>query len=127
MGIYDRQIQTARRQIEKFGGRFTWRKIGTVEGADPWKENATADVDTPNVPILIVPENMQLAEFMVAMNRGEIKSGRQKGIMPGNVSFTPDTADVVIDADGVILQIDSIDKLAPNGVEVILWYVIFKG
>lgn len=128
MGKYARQVATADRAIRAKGGRVTWRKPGIEQdNAEPWKESATADIDFPNTPILFVPENMQLADFMRAVADSEIKTGRQKGIMPGTVPFTPDAADVVIDADGVVLQIDSVDKLAPDGVEVILWTIIFKG
>lgn len=54
----------------------------------------------------------------------EVKLGSLAGLM-GNVSFSPDSKDVVI-RDGVELRIENLDLLSPNG-QKILWTVEFKG
>lgn len=128
VGTFDRQIETVRKAIEKYGQKCVWNQPAHTESADPWKH-----VDAPpasyDCTIIFLPENMQLADFIAAVGGTEVKSGRLKGLMVGDVEWTPDPQDTVkrgVLPNSPVLQIDSIEQLAPNG-QVIFYTIFFKG
>lgn len=125
MGTYDRQIAQAKRAIAAKGQWVLWNRIsnGVADLATPWLPVDSASLGFV-VKIVFLPEQSQLLDFVRAVQGTEVKSGHMQGLM-GAVAFKPDPQDTV-NRDGVILQIDSIDELAPNG-QTILYTVKFKG
>lgn len=124
MGVYDRQIATAKRLIAKFGQSVTWRVVadGTVSDADrPWLETPATPTDY-TVAIAFLPLERQFQELLRYIKGAEVATGSIYGLM-GAVTFTPSLRDVVL-RSAKEYRIRSIDELAPNG-EPILYTVEF--
>ncbi|MCW2763981.1 MAG: hypothetical protein JWR85_4182 [Marmoricola sp.] len=126
MGTFSRQIENAKKSIARKGQWVLWNKNpnGVADPATPWLPTDSASLGYV-VKILFVPFHLQLADFVRAAVGSEVKSGQVKGLM-ASVGFTPDPQDTVNRA-GVMLQIESIDTLDPNGEGVILYTIKFKG
>lgn len=127
MGKFDSQIASAKKSIGENGQWVLWnRNLNgvTVDPNSPWLPSDSASLGFV-VKIVFVPVGLRLAEFIRAIDQTEVKTGRLKGLMAGGLAFAPDAGDSV-NRDGVVLQIESIDTLAPNG-QVILYTVFFKG
>ena len=124
MGRYDRQIETAKRLIKKYGQSVIWRQLNEfIPDTDkPWKPETLPGTDyTPEMAFFTInKENRQFIHFITGT---EAKIGDVYGLM-GNVSFTPSLKDIVI-RDGVEYRILNIDLLSPNGQKV-LYTVEFK-
>jgi hypothetical protein len=125
MAHFDRQIETALRLIQKNGQACTWRQPQrTAEVGQPWKETEGAPLEH-NVFIVFLPVTKEMREFVHYLRgNNEVKVGSVLGLM-GAVGFNPGANDAVI-RDGVTLQINSIDPLAPNG-QNILFTIEFNG
>lgn len=131
MGEYDRQIAGAKRTIAKKGQVVTWRirsqgttDAGEVAGATKWRPKAAtpATPDDRSVSIVFFPITKEKYESLVA--RGiELTTGAQMGLM-GAVDFEPSQKDAVL-RGGVLMPIETIDVLAPNG-DPILYEIVFK-
>lgn len=121
MARFDRQIDTAKRLITKNGQSVTWRsKTSSIpDPSAPWKPIETSVTDTA-VDICFLPASKQTLEFF---GLTEVPIGCVLGLM-GQVPFNPSLSDVVI-RDGVQLRIESIDRLSPNG-QNILYTMVFK-
>jgi hypothetical protein len=123
MGVFDRQIAQALRQIAAKGEACFWNVASAPLSDDPTTPWIATDTTTPPIPVFIL--------FTSSPNTGyKIKAGSNveqnisKGIM-ASVTFTPQLSDTVTRSDGTVLQLDSIDPLKPNG-QVIMYYLEFK-
>lgn len=125
MGVYDRQIENAKRQIKQKGQAVTWRIKSNGAPADPskpWKPSAGTPEDKP-VRIVFLPVGLQTRKFLRYFEGTEIPTGSLSGLM-GAVDFEPAIKDVVI-RDGKQLTIRNFDVIAPNG-EPILYILEFE-
>jgi len=131
MAGYERQIAGAKRTIAKKGQVVTWRirNTGTtdpaeVAGATKWRPKAVPDTepDDRSVSIVFFPITKEKFESLRAMGV-ELTTGAQMGLM-GAVDFEPSQKDAVL-RGGVLMPIETIDVLAPNG-DAILYEIVFK-
>lgn len=124
MGVFDRQVATAKRLIARYGQACQWQKPAPEIEAEPGYPNVGPLPDP--VPVRIAwfsPRDLGRGteEFMAALVGTEVSGSSEIGLMEGGVPFVPDDQDSVI-RDGQGLSIKKIDRLAPNG-EPILYYV----
>ena len=126
MAKFDRQIETALRLIKKNGQLVNWTSQTGESLPDPTKPwlpvGTTPVIYTPHICFL--PLDLQGKEFLFSLNGSEAVTGTYYGLM-GNVNFEPNTSDIIV-RDGIILDINSIDLLSPNG-QKILYTIIFNG
>lgn len=124
MARFDRQIATALRLIKKNGRSVNWRQVRdtVADPSQPWKTGESEIVDN-TVTICFLPVDRDTYKTLAFRFNGEIPSFSQLGYM-GAVNFDPNLKDVVI-RDGEELRIAYIDKLAPNG-QNILYTVLFQ-
>lgn len=124
MGVFNRQIETARRLIDRFGEACLWQKPGEKDpGEKPW---VGTSVDTPDpVPVKIAffPNggDASIAAVIAALGDTDVNVASEYGLM-GAVDFDPATSDTLTDSSGRAVEIVRMTPLAPNG-EVILWKV----
>jgi hypothetical protein len=126
MGVYDRQIANAKRQIKAKGQAVIWRKLTPNVGEDPANPGAGTPVDFP-VSIAFFPNIQTRLGFTGTMlPNTEVPGGQFYGLMAA-VGFVPEQVDTVILPDGTVLGVDDkngLNLLAPNG-DPILWTVRF--
>lgn len=132
MAQYDRQVATALKLIAKFGQQtgVLWNQANnTPVDGEPWLAEA-APVSYP-VIIAFLPYTRIGHDFMAYLGKTEVPTGTIVGYMAGGgLPFLPALADTVTRVDpGTqstdLYRIDDIDRLAPNG-QNILWTVYFK-
>lgn len=123
MGVYDRQIATAKRLIAASGQSVTWRQLSetTPDDAKPWNAANGAPLNH-SVSIVFLPINRVNQQLIHALRGTEVPVGILQGLM-GAVSFVPSIKDTVI-RNGITYNISSIDPIAPNG-DVILYTIEF--
>lgn len=117
MGVFDRQIESARRLIKKNGQTVTWRQVTNGPPADPdkpWKPGSPVETDYPETKIVFLPITTG-NRFMSRRykNNSDVPEGTLYGIME-QVDFTPTQKDEVI-RDGVTYNVIAFDTLDPNG------------
>jgi hypothetical protein len=121
--VFDKQIKSALRLISKNGQLVTWRIVSEVKNtSSPWESDSQVLVNN-TVSICFLPVNIKTLESLTLKKDMEIPEGCVLGYM-GAVPFTPNLNDVVIRA-GVKLSVFYIDKLAPNG-QNILYTLLLK-
>ena len=118
MGVYDRQIATALRLIEKYGQQCEVRKSGVAVPDDPHRPwlggEAPPQVHTPH--IAFVPATSGASSFGMTKFRdrdANSASFSTFGLM-GAQDFTPQVTDQ-LSRDGQPLVIVAVDTLSPNG------------
>lgn len=127
MGVFDRAIKSAERQIEKYGQAITWRVVNVGVPADaskPWRPSVAADVDEP-ATICFLPmnrENKKLYQYLAGTNT--VPTGYTMGLMKGNVTFTPKLKDVVIRGTETY-RIKNFDPVKPNE-QTVLYLIDFE-
>jgi hypothetical protein len=125
MGVFDRQIATAKRMIAAKGQAVTWVKSGiTPDVTQPWK--ATEVPPNPAsypVKIVFVTPGGNMGPLFRLLTGSEVPTGAPAGLMAAVSGFTPAINDSVNRA-GVNLIVKSIDIVAPNG-EIILYKITF--
>lgn len=123
MGVFDRQIATAKTLIAKYGQSCTWRKtaVSTPNPAKPWEMLPGANTDT-TVKVVFVSKFKEHF-FLKYMANTEIPEGLFVGYMAAQ-SFTPAINDLLIRGSET-LTIQAVDIVAPNG-EPILYIVTVK-
>lgn len=122
MARFDRQIQTALRLIKKNGRKVQWRQIVATENpSEPWNPLPGTPVDN-DVDICFLPVDKTTYETLTLRAGTELPKVSELGYMDA-VNFEPNLKDVVI-RDGKEMAIVHIDKLAPNG-QNILYTVLF--
>lgn len=122
--IFDPQIASAIRMIEKYGQEIEWRQTSEgvpVDPSKPWLGNETVH-STHNPSIVFLPTSRENMALIRALSETTIRTGSLIGLM-GAVDFKPDDTDTVKRGDEV-LTISYIDTLAPNG-EPILYTIGF--
>jgi len=115
MGVYDRQIASAIRQISAKGQSVTWRKHingAPLDPEKPWNGSALT-TEEHIVSILFLPLNLQTKKFADYMSNSSIHMGGEGGFMAA-VDFEPSIKDEVV-RDGKTLTIENFDLIAPNG------------
>ena len=125
MAQFDRQIASALRLIKKNGQKVQWLKeIANIpDPLKPWLPVGTTPIVYEPF-IVFFPLDLQGKEFLFSLNGSEAVTGTYYGLM-GNVNFEPNTSDIIV-RDGIILDINSIDLLSPNG-QKILYTIVFNG
>lgn len=125
MAQFDRAIETAIRLIKKNGQSIQWKQQtnNVPDPTKPWEIETTGFVEF-NPFICFLPLDKDGREFLSSLGGSEITVGSYYGLM-GAVPFTPIKSDTVV-RDGVVLDIESIDLLSPNGQKV-LYTIVFNG
>lgn len=126
MGVYDRQIAQAQKQIKKKGQLVTWTQTAAVVN-DPSKPFITSDAGSPityPVYIAFLSPRKGLSSVLAYLKNTDVVQAGIRGLM-GAVDFVPQITDKVI-RNGKTLTIRNIDPLAPNG-QVILYSIEFNG
>lgn len=123
MAVFDRQTETALKQIAKNGQFVDWCKEDNSAPTDePWNSEETPELKT-QVKICFLPLNQNdLATFGYA-NFTDVPQGAVKGLM-GRVPFEVSLKDWVM-RDGKKLNVDRVKVLEPNG-EKILFTLVLK-
>lgn len=133
MGVYDRQIATAKRQIAAKGRKVIWREYNDAEpeeGGVAWKPT---EVDTTDhtVAVLFLPDSGPNRAFMRAITGADAVTGQDYGLM-ASVGFEPTVNDRIYAVEGVgtenetlLRTIVDVDPLAPNG-DIILYTIRFE-
>ena len=103
--------------------KVIWRSVFSEDKPDePWNV-LPADPQETEVSIAFLPVDRESYETLCLRAGMELPKGNELGYM-GAVSFEPNLKDVVI-RDGKELSIAYIDKIAPNG-QNILCTVLFS-
>lgn len=126
MGVFDRQIATAKRLVAKNGQVCEWHSVA-ASGGVPGKPAGATDVARPGIPLAFFPlEREYLATFLSMLKDSEIPSGLVLGLM-GQVEFTPQLTDYVIRGTEryTIHPKNGIEVIDPNGEGVILYLIRF--
>lgn len=120
---FDRQIKSALKMITKYGQKVVWRIITeTQDVSEPWK-NSAQTVANHTVSICFLPTNKQELESIAFRAGIEVPKGCVLGYM-GAQDFEPNLKDAVV-RQGVKLSIFYIDKLSPNG-QNLLYTLLLK-
>lgn len=122
MGVFDRQIATARRLIERYGEACLWQQPGDKDpGAKPWHGSSIDPPDPIPVKIAFFPGGSEsnFAAVLAALGDTNVNIASEYGLMPA-VDFDPATSDVLTDSNGNNVEIVDMTPLRPNG-EVIFW------
>lgn len=122
MGIFDRQIETAKRLIDRYGEACLWQKPGERDpDAKPWQGSNENPPEPIPVKIAFFPNggDNSLAAVIAALGDSEINIASEYGLMSA-VDFDPATSDTLTDSDGDNVEIVKMTPLRPNG-EIILW------
>lgn len=128
--VYEHQIATATRLIEKYGQACVWREPGTPTG-NPANPTPAAPADH-NVRIVFLNNTNKesLAAFLSMIAETDIPTGGMRGLM-APVSFTPTLKGRVArntafaEPSLSIMDKNGIDTLNLNG-ELILYYLRFS-
>jgi len=125
MGVFDRQIATAKRLIAKNGQLVQWHvpQAGAANPLTPWKPTAPGTDVSHDVRIVFLPASRVNYELIRALaNAPDIVGGKSYGLMAA-VDFEPAKTHYVM-RNGVQYRIEYIDILSPNG-EKILYTIGF--
>jgi hypothetical protein len=131
MGVYDRQIASAKRIIALKGGPAFWIQQGTPGGTAA-KPTAGTPVEHEVIIAWLPIDREYLRTIQSNLDDTEIAGGYLQGLM-AQVDFQPTLADTVrrVFADGhtetyTILPKNGIEELDPNGEGTILYTVRFS-
>jgi hypothetical protein len=130
---FERQIATASRLIAQYGADCVWREPGTPTGSPARPVAGTPSDAAVKILFLTNTSRESLASLLSMIADTELPSGGKRGLMAGNISFTPSLSGLVavgnVFAEPAlrILPKNGIDLLAPNQVEPILYYLRFAG
>jgi hypothetical protein len=126
VGKYAQDIADAKAAIAEAGQLVTWRQLNEVmpDANKPWIRTPGVPTDFP-VTIAFLKVKRIRYESQRDMPETRDKIGAFRGLMAGGQPFTPSAKDVVV-RNGKVLQIESLDSLAPDG-DAIIHEIIFKG
>lgn len=127
MGVFDRQIATAKRLIAKYGETVTWNRYGESvpeETDEPWNATDIDPIQTP-VKVAFFPTGSSISQLIRFMKNSDITTGNELGYM-AQVPFVPSAKDTLTRKNGSEYRIKSIDPLDPNGEGVILYTLEFQ-
>lgn len=113
MAMYDRQVQTAKRLIAKYGVPVpvSMHTITTPDPTKPWETEES--IETGTFPVCFLPVDKQTLSTLSMMPGTEVPVGAVLGYM-GAIPFNIDMT-ATIEHDGKTWAIHYMDKLAPNG------------
>lgn len=120
-----RALAQATRMIAAKGETVTWEQVSTAVIPDPtkpWAPGAAAPVLFAGIKILFLPSNRKTLALLQYLTQTEIVLGYQRGLMAGNVPFTPALKDFIVHANGKKDAIKYLDVLKPAG-NPLLWYI----
>lgn len=126
MSVYDSFINTATRLINIWGQLCWWQKSAPIDDETTTPGYATVGVVPDPIPCRIVwfsPRDLDrgVQEQLGMVEDSEVPEGMLIGLMAGGQTFTPENTDTVrrgaVDADPIAVM--SIDKVAPNGTDVL--------
>lgn len=114
MGVYDRQIATARRLIAAKGAECTYTQTAvTMETASPWiVEDATPA--EYSVRIVFLSVDREGYETLNMLKETDVSGGFELAYM-GAVDFEPKRTDLIERSDGELYRIVHVTTIAPNG------------
>lgn len=114
MGKFDRQIATAKRLIQKNGQLVQWKRtVKDLSTTNPWEQVETEPI-LNDVYICFLPSTDPWIKYIKGT---DVTAGALYGLM-GQTSFDLSSGDVVI-RDDKELRIKTIDKLSPNGQNIL--------
>lgn len=121
---FERQKEAAKRAIVKNGAAANWL-VKAVETTDeePWKPQPVVPPNHP-VHIVLLPEGRIGSEWAHLLAGFNLQAGNDYGLMH-YVDFVPSISDTVVFTSGRVLQPVTIDRLAPNDIDVILYTIRF--
>lgn len=124
MGVFDRQIATARRLIEKYGEACLWQQPGEKDDSvKPWHGSEMDPPEPHAVKIVFLPNggDNSIAAVIAALGDTEVNIASEYGLMPA-VDFDPATSDTLTDSAGNNVEIVKMTPLRPNG-EIVFWKI----
>lgn len=132
MGVYDRQIATARRLILRYGQPCLWRVPGQPVGGTAAAPGPVGDPVDFAVPIVFLSNKSResLAGLLAMITDTEVPTSGMGGLMPA-VPFQPRLTHVVFKGPDEtaprlhLMDKNGIDLVAPNG-EPILYFLRFQ-
>jgi hypothetical protein len=117
VGIYDKEIASAKADIEAAGESVVWRSVGAAEDSTtPWRPTGVA-VTESDVSILFTDEVTSYDKS------GEVQTTVMKNCIMHAVDFEPSLKDFVVRGNKT-LNVSKIRPLSPNG-QTIMYYVDF--
>ena len=128
MGVFDRQIATAKRLIAKYGEPVTWHSAPTSVPSDddqPWNGTDVKPIDRPGIRVAFFPTNSSIGQLIRMMRNSDIPTGNELGYM-AQVPFEVSSLDTLTRRNGSVYRIKNIDPLDPNGEGVILYTLEFQ-
>lgn len=118
--VFERQIATAKRLIERYGEDCLWQQPGVRDpDAKPWHGSNEDPPDPTPVKIAFFPNGGDMAAVIAALGDTDATVASEYGLMPA-VDFDPATSDTLKDSKGNNVEIVKMTPLRPNG-EIILW------
>lgn len=114
MSVFDRQIATAKRLIQKNGKVCTWTKYNNTvaDSSKPWKTAAGAS-STFQVPIVFLIPKRARNELFHLMEGTSVPDGAPYALMAA-VPFVPEINDSIsTGTDNFVIK--AIDIVGPNG------------
>lgn len=128
MGVFDRQIATAKRLIAKYGETVTWHSAPPSVPTDddtPWNGTDVAPIDRPGIKVAFFPTESSIGQLIRMMRNSDVPTGNELGYM-AQVPFEVSSLDTLTRRDGSVYRIKNIDPLDPNGEGVILYTLEFQ-
>lgn len=127
--VFDEDVELATELIEEFGEEVTWVEAPVVSGGTPGYPGTASDpVKHEGIRIAFFsPRDLGMGSemFLALLKDTEVPVGTEIGLMTGAVPFTPLADATIVRTTGEI-AIDSLDRLAPNGLPI-LYFVKVKG
>lgn len=125
MGVYDRQVDQAKRLIKKKGQLVVWVKHSAAPvNSQPWK-STNAPPSPATFPVFIVFLPPKQGDDFELRPGTEVPSGAPRGLMAQVTGFVPEINDHVLRGSDTLV-IASFVTLNPNGEGVILYKLSFR-
>ena len=121
MAVFDRQIKTVKRIIDKYGESVTLKSTAftTPDSSKPWEVTQSSSTDSTIKMLFLSPSNagdtLFGRELLQYLKATEVSTGMVRGYVEGAVNLK--IADLVVRASAT-LKIKAIDTLSPNGQKI---------
>lgn len=128
MGVFDRQIASAKRMIAKYGEFCIFKQTGDgvpLDPEKPWEVPETDPVDHTNIKIAFFGLDVEKYKMYQEMFGTEVPTGIYMAYM-ANVPFTPSLKDSIRRKSGAMLSIVNINVVNPNGEAAILYEIMVR-
>lgn len=128
MGVFDRQIASAKRMIAKYGEFCVFKQPGDpipLDPEKPWIIPDGAEVDFIDIKIAFFGLDVEKFKMYQEMFGTEVPTGIYMGYM-ANVPFTPTLKDSIRRKSGAMLSIVNINVVNPNGEAAILYEIMVR-